>query len=55
MISRGEMALIVLQIGQTGGLIPEKYFAPMVITILISTLVSPLILKFFAKKVLKHA
>lgn len=54
MISRGEMALIVLQIGQTGGLIPEKYFAPMVITILISTLVSPLILKFFAKKVLKH-
>ena len=55
MISRGEMALIVLQIGQTGGLIPEKYFAPMVITILISTLVSPLILKFFSKKVLKHA
>ena len=55
MISRGEIALIVLQIGQTGGLIPEKYFAPMVITILISTLVSPLILKFFAKKVLKHA
>lgn len=56
MISRGEMALIVLQIGSQGGLIPERYFAPMVITILISTLVSPLILKYFAKKVLaKHA
>ncbi|EOT39603.1 cation:proton antiporter [Enterococcus columbae] len=54
MISRGEMALIVLQIGSQGGLIPEQYFAPMVITILISTLVSPLILKYFAKKVLKH-
>ena len=51
MVSRGEMALIILQIGQQAGLIQAEYYSPLVITILLSTLISPLALKYFTKKV----
>ncbi|MGG5357732.1 MULTISPECIES: cation:proton antiporter [unclassified Enterococcus] len=51
MISRGEMALIILQIGQQSQLIEESYYSPLVLIILISTLVSPLVLKYFTKKI----
>lgn len=51
MISRGEMALIILQIGQESNLIEMKYYSSLVIIILLSTLVSPLMLKYFTKKV----
>ncbi|MBO0462175.1 cation:proton antiporter [Enterococcus sp. DIV1298c] len=51
MISRGEMALIILQIGQQSQLIEAKYYSPLVIVILLSTLISPLILKYFTRKV----
>lgn len=51
MISRGEMALIILQIGQQSQLIEEGYYSPLVLIILISTLVSPLVLKYFTKKI----
>ncbi len=51
MISRGEMALIILQIGQQSQLIEPQYYSPLVIVILLSTLISPLVLKYFTKKV----
>lgn len=51
MISRGEMALIILQIGQQSQLIETRYYSLLVIVVLLSTLISPLILKHFTKKV----
>lgn len=51
MISRGEMALIILQIGQQSKLIEPHYYSPLVIVVLLSTLISPLVLKHFTKKV----
>ena len=53
MISRGEMALIILQIGQQNQLINEVYYSPLVVVVLLSTLVSPLILKYFTGKIYK--
>ena len=50
MISRGEMALIILQIGQQNQLISSALYSPLVIVVLLSTLISPLILKYFTKK-----
>ncbi|WP_414841251.1 cation:proton antiporter [Enterococcus saccharolyticus] len=51
MISRGEMALVILQIGHQSKMIEPQYYSPLVIIILLSTLLSPLILKYFTKKV----
>jgi Kef-type K+ transport system membrane component KefB len=51
MVSRGEMALIVLQIGYQAGLIDPSYYSPFVIIILLSTVIAPLLLEFFTKKV----
>ncbi len=53
MISRGEMALIILQIGQQSRLIEPQYYSPLVVVVLLSTLISPLVLKYFTKKVHK--
>jgi Kef-type K+ transport system membrane component KefB len=50
MISRGEMALVILQIGHQSNMIEPQYYSPLVIIILLSTLLSPLILKYFTKK-----
>lgn len=50
-ISRGEMALIILQIGQQSKLIEPHHYSPLVIVVLLSTLISPLVLKHFTKKV----
>lgn len=51
MISRGEMALIILQIGQQNNLITPALYSSLVIVVLLSTLISPLILKYFTKKI----
>jgi monovalent cation:proton antiporter-2 (CPA2) family protein len=51
MISRGEMALVILQIGKQAKLLGETYYSSLVIIILLSTLISPLILKHFTKKI----
>ncbi|MDR2833160.1 MAG: cation:proton antiporter [Streptococcaceae bacterium] len=48
MISRGEMALIILQLGSQVGLIQTNYYSSMVIIVLITTFISPLLLKYFA-------
>ena len=50
MVCRGEVALIVAQKGISVGLLSEIFFAPVVIMVLVTTLLSPIILKMlFAK------
>jgi Kef-type K+ transport system membrane component KefB len=49
MISRGEVALIVAQKGATLGLIDEKYFVPIIIMVVFTTVVTPVLLKFVFK------
>ncbi|MBV7390578.1 monovalent cation:proton antiporter-2 (CPA2) family protein [Enterococcus sp. ALS3] len=51
MVSRGEMALIILQLGSANLLVADKYYSSLVMIILFSTLLSPLILKYFTQKV----
>lgn len=53
MVSRGEMALIILQLGQGNHLISSDYYGAMVIIILMTTLLSPLILKYYVQKIEK--
>jgi Kef-type K+ transport system membrane component KefB len=49
MISRGEVALIVAQKGSALGLIDEKYFVPIIIMVVFTTVVTPILLKFVFK------
>lgn len=51
MISRGEMALIILQLGFKSSLVPPNYYSSIVLVILITTLFSPIILKYFSQKI----
>ncbi|NLK98311.1 cation:proton antiporter [Defluviitalea saccharophila] len=46
MISRGEVALIVANKGAAVGLMQEAFFAPIIIMVIITTLVTPIWLKF---------
>jgi Kef-type K+ transport system membrane component KefB len=50
MISRGEVALIVAQKGFQYGLISETLFAPVVLVVIITTLVTPILLKLVMKE-----
>lgn len=45
MISRGEVALIVAQKGAALGLIDEKYFVPIIIMVVFTTVITPILLK----------
>ena len=47
MVCRGEVALIVAQKGISVGLLSEVFFAPVVIMVLVTTLLSPIILKCY--------
>lgn len=49
MISRGEVALIVASKGETVGLMNEKYFAPIVIMVVVTTIITPVLLKLVYK------
>lgn len=49
MISRGEVALIVAEKGRQCGLIDEKMFAPAILVVIITTLVTPIFLKWVFK------
>lgn len=49
MISRGEVALIVADKGAAVGLIKEADFAPIIIVVLITTLITPILLKLVYK------
>jgi len=46
MVSRGEVALIVADKGNSVGLIKDEYFAPIIIVVLVTTLVAPILLKY---------
>lgn len=50
MISRGEVALIVAQKGAQAGLVSEKMFPAIVLMVIVTTLVTPLLLKVGMKK-----
>ncbi|PKM67275.1 MAG: sodium:proton antiporter [Firmicutes bacterium HGW-Firmicutes-2] len=45
MVSRGEVALIVASKGMSVGLITEQAFAPVIIVVLVTTLITPILLK----------
>lgn len=45
MVSRGEVALIVAEKGRQAGLIDETLFAPIVVMVIVTTLITPLLLK----------
>jgi Kef-type K+ transport system membrane component KefB len=47
MISRGEVALIVAQKGYSVGLLDQKLFAPIVLVVIVTTLITPILLKIF--------
>ncbi len=49
MVSRGEVALIVANKGAAVGLIREEYFAPIIIVVLVTTLITPILLKLAYK------
>ena len=46
MVSRGEVALIVADKGSALGLMPDAFFAPVIIMVVVSTVVTPILLKF---------
>ncbi|CAM2853542.1 Cation/H+ exchanger domain-containing protein [Paenibacillus sediminis] len=45
MVSRGEVALIIASTGLTSGLLAEQYFTSIVIVVILTTLVTPPMLK----------
>lgn len=45
MISRGEVALIVANVGVSMNLMPDKYFGPVIIVVIVTTLITPILLK----------
>lgn len=45
MISRGEVALIIASKGIAMNILGEKYFAPMIIMVIITTVITPILLK----------
>lgn len=45
MVSRGEMALIIAQIGYSAKLLSEQYYSGVIVTIILTTLVAPFMLK----------
>lgn len=45
MISRGEVALITTTLGQQAGIISDKFFTPTLVVVVITTLVTPVLLK----------
>lgn len=55
MISRGEVALITSSIGFQAGLFSQEYYTPMIIAIVVSTLVTPPMLKVLIQRQQKTA
>lgn len=49
MISRGEVALIVANKGEAVGLMQDKFFAPIVIMVVLTTILTPVLLKIVFK------
>lgn len=53
MVSRGEVALIVAQIGITHHLFPEDIYSSLILVIIITTVLSPFILNYYIKREVK--
>lgn len=51
MISRGEMALIIVQLGFQAQLVTKEYYSSFILVILFTTLSSPFLLKYFTKRI----
>lgn len=51
MISRGEMALIIVQLGFQANLVTNEYYSAFILVILFTTLSSPFLLKYFTRKI----
>lgn len=51
MISRGEMALIIIQLGFQAQLVTKEYYSSFILVILFTTLSSPFLLKYFTKRI----
>ena len=49
MISRGEVALIVANKGESLGLLSDSLYAPIVVTVVITTIITPIFLKLAFK------
>lgn len=49
MVSRGEVALIVAQKGAQAGLIESTLFPPIVLMVIVTTLITPILLKMFMR------
>lgn len=49
MISRGEVALIVAQKGYASGMLDDVLFAPIVLIVIVTTLITPILLKLVMK------
>lgn len=54
MISRGEVALIVATKGAALGLMDSQYFAPIIIVVVATTIITPILLKLIYKYQEKH-
>ena len=58
-MTRGEVALIVAQKGLSCGIISNEYFTPVIVLIMVSSIITPIILKALyskdEKKALKKA
>lgn len=50
MISRGEVALIVAQIGIAHHLFPRDIYSSLILVIIVTTVISPFILNYYIKK-----
>lgn len=50
MVSRGEMALIIVKMGENIGLINEGLYSAIVVSIILTTLFSPLLIKYAIEK-----
>jgi len=57
MVSRGEVALIVASKGAAVGLMSSNFFGPIVIMVVITTIITPILLKivFTDKKKIAHS
>ncbi len=49
MISRGEVALIVAQKGYQAGMLSDDLFAPIVLVVIVTTLITPILLSMVFK------
>lgn len=54
MISRGEMALIVLQVGFASHLVSKEIYSSLILVIILTTLIAPFLIKASIKKEKKH-